>query len=200
MKIISATVLMFCLMGSLALGQASISSTGHPHNFSGNTWANNEICLPCHTPHNAKTTVSDAPLWNHEVTATSFTLYTGYDLNATMGQPNSSSLLCLSCHDGTVALENFGTTTTGTTFISGTANLGTTLADDHPIGFVYNTALATADGELYDPATTTAVANLLTGSGRLECSSCHDAHDNSHGSLLVMDNTDSDLCLTCHDK
>ena len=40
-----------------------------------------------------------------------------------------------------------------------------------------------------------------TGDGpEVECASCHDPHYAGHDSLLKVDNTDSALCLTCHDK
>ena len=121
-------------------------------------------------------------------------------------QPSGSSKLCLSCHDGTVALDNFGGTTTGTSFIS-TGLVGTNLSDDHPISFTYDAALATADGGLYNPTTAlsglggTITVDLLRG-GEMECSSCHDVHNSypANPSLLVITNAGSLLCLTCHDK
>jgi predicted CXXCH cytochrome family protein len=37
--------------------------------------------------------------------------------------------------------------------------------------------------------------------GQVECASCHDVHDQSgFGNLLVMDNTGSAMCLSCHVK
>ncbi|MCJ7553471.1 MAG: hypothetical protein MUO34_06265 [Ignavibacteriaceae bacterium] len=189
------------IVGPLSFSQI----TGTAHDFSGQGWGTTEICQPCHTPHNADASIADAPLWNHETTTTVFTLYTSSTIDATVGQPDASSKLCLSCHDGTVALENFGGTTTGTNFIS-TGDLGTTLTDDHPISFTYNTALATADGGLFDPATgTTAlggtIANDLLIGDKLQCSSCHDVHNEyNNTSLLKIDNDASALCLTCHDK
>jgi predicted CXXCH cytochrome family protein len=174
---------------------------GTKHNFSSQTWsgAGGQICKPCHTPHNSLTTVSDAPLWNHTLTTATFTLYSSSTLNATMGQPNNQSKLCLSCHDGTVALDSFGGTAGGT-FMAGSANLGVDLSNDHPVSFVYNSALATADGELYDPASTPSV-NALLYSGRMECSSCHDPHGKTGVSkLLRVSNSGSALCLTCHRK
>ena len=191
----------------IAIGPLSFSQiTGTAHDFSGQGWGTTEICQPCHTPHNADASIADAPLWNHETTTTVFTLYTSSTLDAAdLIQPDASSKLCLSCHDGTVALENFGGTTTGTSFIS-TGDLGTTLTDDHPISFTYNTALATADGGLFDPATVTTalggtISNDLLIGGKLQCASCHDVHNEyNNTSLLKIDNDASVLCLTCHDK
>lgn len=195
------------LMTGAVMAQGTI--VGSAHDFSGESWSGGQICIACHTPHNAK--AGYEPLWNHEVTTTTFTLYSNANgtLDATdLGQPTGVSLLCLSCHDGTVGLEAFGTATTGTNFVTGTALLGTSLANDHPVSFTYDTALATTDGELVDPATgasgitggTTIAADMLYG-GKMECSSCHDVHNTpGFGKLLVKSNAGSALCLTCHDK
>lgn len=183
---------------------------GSAHDFSGNAWSNNEICIVCHTPHNAITlTSNDAPLWNHELTGVAtYTLYTSPTLNATTAQPGGASLLCLSCHDGTVALENFGGTTGGTNFVTGSALVGdgSDLSGDHPISFTYDDALAGADGGLYLPSTdpsglgSTINADLLFG-GQMQCASCHDVHNAANILFLLrMDNTNSALCLTCHNK
>jgi predicted CXXCH cytochrome family protein len=203
--------LLFAFGLLVALSQASMGQTivGSSHDFQNmTTWnSTGEICIVCHTPHKANTTVSLAPLWNHQLTtASNWILYSSATLNATMGAPDGSSKLCLSCHDGTVALENFGTTTTGTHFISNTYKTGTDLSNDHPVSFTYNTALATTDHGLYDPSVgLSGLGGTINGdmlaAGKLQCSSCHDVH-NSAGvtHLLVKDNAGSALCLTCHKK
>ena len=63
-----------------------------------------EICVFCHTPHGA--IVSDsAPLWNHTLsTVANYTVFNSATLLSTVGQPDKGSKLCLSCHDGTVAI------------------------------------------------------------------------------------------------
>jgi predicted CXXCH cytochrome family protein len=196
-------ILFGLLAVSATLGYAHI--TGSAHDFTGETWSGGQICIVCHTPHNSITTVTNAPLWNHAVTTQTFVPYSSSTLNAVVGQPGGHSKLCLSCHDGTVALDSYGTTT-GTTMLTGGANVGIDLSNDHPISFVYNTALATADGGLFDPATKvtalggTINANLLS-SGEMQCSSCHDVHNKYNlGGLLKISNAGSGLCITCHDK
>ncbi len=191
-------------LSPLVLGQGI---TGSAHDFSGNGWSGGQICIVCHTPHNADVSVAESPLWNHEVTIATFIPYSSPTLDATdVLQPSNSSKLCLSCHDGTVALDNYGGTTTGTNFISGGANVGTDISDDHPISFTYNTALATLDGGLYDPSTDNSglggtIDDDLLFLGRLECASCHDVHNGAgNSSLLVINNASSALCLTCHNK
>ena len=213
-------------------GGAAIGGTiaGSDHDFSTSGWAGGQICVPCHTPHKAITTVTGAPLWNHALsTVTSYTLYSSPTLNATVAQPGTSSKLCLSCHDGTVALNSFGGTT-GSTFMSGGAKIGnaaqgatsSSLAAEHPIGFDYTTALATADGSLKDPATanvtigsgtqtrTGTIASTILFGGKMECSSCHDVHKMEgsapgSGILLRISGYDADgrgslICRTCHIK
>ncbi len=185
--------------------------TGSGHDFSSESWmpggvaGEGEICLPCHAPHDGNLTIADAPLWNHDVTSSTYTLYSSGTLTASdLSQPDGASKLCLSCHDGTVALDAFGGNT-GTTYITGKANMGTNLQNDHPVSFTYDAALATADGGLFDPTTATSglggtISADMLFSDKLECASCHNAHDNTNGSFLVMSNIGSALCLTCHDK
>jgi len=183
---------------------------GSGHDFSGATWnSSGEICIVCHAPHNADITVANAPLWNHTLSAVqNYQLYaTGGTMNATVGQPDGSSKLCLSCHDGTVALENYGGKTGGSHLMAGGALLGTSLSNDHPISITYDAALASTDGGLYNPATQQSginggtIANTMLIAGKMQCSSCHDVHNSSGVShLLVKSNAGSALCLTCHNK
>jgi len=182
------------------------------HDFSGYGWSGGEICAPCHTPHNA-IVPQLAPLWNHTTAAGPWSQYvdTGTGtLDATVGQPAGVSRACLSCHDGTVAVDAFGGAA-GTTMISAidpNADFGTDLTNDHPISFTYDTALATADGELHDPATANSglggtIANDLLFGGDLECASCHDVHNSNTvvgTPMLRIAIAGSVLCLTCHDK
>lgn len=207
--LLAASILLF--LTNLSFGQTIVGSS---HDFHLQNWnTTNEICIVCHTPHNSITTVTDAPLWNHQVTAiTNYTLYSSSTFNGagTITQPNGNSKLCLSCHDGTVALENFGTQTGGTHFISGQNNIGGTggthLEDDHPISFTYDANLALADPGLFNPNTTqSGLGGTITATmlfyGKLECASCHDVHNHAGiPHLLRKTNSISALCLTCHNK
>lgn len=194
---------------ALLVMQVGFSQTivGSKHDLSTQAWnTSGQICIVCHTPHNASLVVADAPLWNHQTTTATFTIYASPWTNATITQPTASSKLCLSCHDGTVALENFGGFTTGTNFIGGVYNLGTNILNDHPISFTYDAALATLDGGLRNPATAPSglggtIAQDMLENGKLQCSACHDVH-NKYGvaKLLKKSNAVSALCLTCHAK
>lgn len=215
MKRLLSLLLLLFLGGASALLMAQISGTAH--DFSSETWApaENKICAVCHTTHNA-TPVATAPLWDHEVTAVaSYTLYSSATFDShggtTIGDPGASSKLCLSCHDGTVALENFGGVTGGSNYISTDNRIGGVsggdMSNEHPISFDYTTALATLDGGLHDPATTNvtalggSISNTMLFANKMECASCHDVHNKYNvPSLLKITNTNSQLCLTCHDK
>jgi len=206
------------LIGLPTVALALIAGGDHDLNSS-LTIADSQTCIVCHTPHSADGTVTAGPLWNHEVTGVStYTLYDSVTLDAstTISDPSGVSKLCLSCHDGTVAVDNYGDETAGTIFmgqgpLSGTAALDSDLSNDHPISFQYTDALATTDGGLATPSTdpsgivggTTIDVDMLF-SGSLECASCHDVHDAAAagvgGHLLVKPNTNSDLCTTCHEK
>jgi predicted CXXCH cytochrome family protein len=177
--------------------------TGSAHDLSSQAYTT-EICNVCHTPHDASAT-AETPLWNHDETGETFTVYSSVTLDAgALGQPAGVSKLCLSCHDGSVAIDSFGGVT-GTTYISATNEVGTVLANDHPISFVYDAALVTADGEL-EPITAAAgtlgtIDEALLIGGNMECSSCHDVHSRDNiANLLQIDNAASALCLTCHIK
>ncbi len=129
------------LLYSITLIGQSISGTKHNLSISGpgtikaNT--ENQICIFCHTPHNSS---PRKPLWNRNDPGATYILYNSSTLNANPGQPDGSSILCLSCHDGTIALGNVISRSTDisfgggiTTMPSGRRNLGTDLSDDHPI-------------------------------------------------------------------
>ena len=194
-------VLLATLLFVLAFTSVTFAAiTGTKHDLSTST-ADNQLCVVCHTPHNGSTGV-DAPLWNHALTTQTFTMYTSTTLNATMPadgpMPDGVSKLCLSCHDGVTGVLDYGSNT-GSGPMIGYPALGVDLTNDHPVSFVYDTALATADGELYDPAATPAVSALLFG-GQVECASCHDVHDETNSPCLRMSNANSTLCLTCHNK
>ena len=182
---------------------------GSAHDFSALN-ADQQICIFCHTAHNADTTVKDAPLWNHAVTKKVFQVYNSPTMNATVGQPSGSSKLCLSCHDGTVAVDSYGGQT-GTIKLGGALAVGADeLTNDHPVSFVYDDALATKDGGLFAPSSRpsglgSTISKDMLFASKLECGSCHDVHNGPkaaavNDNLLVITQVQSQLCLTCHNK
>ena len=191
------------LMFVAAQSAMAAGIAGTKHDFSA-TFGGGQICNACHAPHN---TSSTSLLWNHTASTATYTLYTSSSLNATGAAiaPGSVSKLCLSCHDGTVAVDSFGGATGATgAMIAAPGNLGSNLGDDHPIGFTYDATLATADGGLTSPVSASLVktgVNVPLYSAKMECASCHDVH-NAPGvaKLLRIANTSSALCITCHTK
>jgi hypothetical protein len=153
----------------------NLSSTGAAGQ--NKTSSTDEICVFCHTPHGADTT-APAPLWNKSLASLSGNTYKTYEslgsttidgAFATDGVNNTSvgsvSLACLSCHDGTQAMDNIinapgsggysangggvnglAYTWTGarvdangklTNATDTLAMLDTDLSNDHPIGIQY---------------------------------------------------------------
>lgn len=158
------------------------------------------ICIFCHTPHGAR---DAAPLWNRNDSTMSYVPYQSPTLKAQPGQPTGSSKLCLSCHDGTVALGDLVSESTpiamsGSQFMpAGPGLIGTDLRDDHPVSFAYSESLAALPGQMSSPASWDPRVKL-DDQGMLQCTTCHDAHDDQWGSFLVMDNIRSMLCRQCH--
>lgn len=157
-----------------------------------------EICIFCHTPHNAS---SQAPLWNRYDSGQIYIPYTSTTSKATIGQPAGASKLCLSCHDGTVALGMVRSRTGTIQFtepIGPAQNLGTDLSDDHPVSFRYDSSLVFSNPQLKDPSTLTGQIRLDENS-QLQCTSCHDPHNSQFGNFLRIDAIRGNLCTACHD-
>ncbi len=166
-----------------------------------------QVCVFCHTPHEAEPTPAGAPLWSRKLSGQTYTPYSSSSLDADAAQlaaaPGGSSKLCLSCHDGTMAIDKVNalngaknvtvamsagvspvTMPNGSATTGFTRDLGASLTNDHPISFTYNSTIASYDGELRPPDGTI-VGNRVRGATRpkiplennqLQCSACHDPH------------------------
>jgi predicted CXXCH cytochrome family protein len=199
------------VVGSLGCSPARADVAASKHNLSvsgpGTVKATTEsqVCLFCHTPHSASPA---AALWNRRDGASTYIAYSSSTARGAAGQPTGASLLCLSCHDGTIALGDLLSRATplamaGTvsTMPAGPNRLGVDLGDDHPVSFAYTATLAgQRNNELVNPATLASGRVKLDSSGQLQCTSCHDPHDDSNGRFLVKPNVGSGLCITCHQK
>jgi predicted CXXCH cytochrome family protein len=197
-------------LGALLLAlpaEAAMATTKHNLSVSGpgtlKAASESQTCVFCHAPHNA---TPNTALWNRRNPGSTYTPYTSSTTRGNPGQPTGASLLCLSCHDGTIALGEVLSRPTPitmsggvTTIPAGVGRLGTDLSDDHPVSFAYTAALAAANGELVNPATLTGRVRL-DASGQMQCTACHDPHDDTNGKFLVMSNQASALCQACHVK
>lgn len=207
------------VLAPVVLGAQTVSTTKHNLSISGpNTvfktgTLNNQICVYCHTPHNALNT--QGPLWNRTASAAVYTMYgTTLRGTATAATPGANSRSCLSCHDGTVAMFSLNNTYLGAItgadltspkpaasnvsvpggLMTGQALVGPNLTNDHPISIVYPAA-ATAG---YKDVATFTTVRLFTN--QVECASCHSVHDNTNSPFLRRNNAASALCLECHTK
>ncbi|MDT8383948.1 MAG: cytochrome c3 family protein [Gammaproteobacteria bacterium] len=83
----------------------NLGATGTGPNHTADT---GEICIFCHTPHGGDTG-APVPIWNKKLTTATFTTYDQLGtstLDAAVGPVGSVSLACLTCHDGTQAIDN----------------------------------------------------------------------------------------------
>lgn len=215
---------LFALLVTLA-GGAVAGITGSKHDLStsgGGTIKSTdqtEICVFCHTPHDAIKN-NNIPLWNHTLSTTAnYGVYTSPTFDATdsadLGGVTATnaavSNLCLSCHDGTVAVNSLNnasnanpTTTMATTLITGSANLGTgvdALKNDHPVNFTYNPGTGAGLDAGLTP--TASLVGVKLYSNKVQCASCHDPHtsaDPSGKAFLRVTMAGSSMCLKCHVK
>ncbi len=188
-----------------AFAQDHVADTAHNLSASGpgdiRAQSEEQICIFCHAPLN---TGGATPLWNRESSAASYNIYRSSTFDAAPGQPTGSSKLCLSCHDGTIALGRVLSRRdrirlAGGDFIpSGLANLGTDLSDDHPISFHYTSGLAASDRQLRSPSSLPREIKL-DPSSQLQCTACHDAHRNAYRMFLTVSDEYGALCVACHD-
>jgi predicted CXXCH cytochrome family protein len=76
------------------------------------------------------------------------------------------------------------------------------LSDDHPVSFTWVPGISGINDPI-DPLRGSwagAGTELKLFNGRMECSTCHDVHDNTDGPFLRMSNVNSNMCLSCHIK
>jgi predicted CXXCH cytochrome family protein len=161
------------------------------------------VCVYCHTPHKVQGT--GGPLWNRNYTNGVFTTY-GTTLAGTTAatKPNSHSLACLSCHDGTTAIDSIynvpgsGTWTSNNKTMPSAyyAYVGTDLSDDHPISITYTAGTA----GLKTVASNNFVGGMRIYDSKVECPSCHAVHDDTNAAFLRVANTQSAVCTACHDR
>ncbi len=195
LKIFSFLTVISIIAATIAFAAPISDIRNTKHNLSVNgpgevrAVSEDEICVFCHTPHGANESVP-SPLWNRSLSSATYVPYDSSSMDAIgLGQPGGSSKLCLSCHDGTIAIGSVnvlngavtdGDPLTADITMTGTApdgsmpvgagaqtgftrRLGTDLTNDHPISFRYDDALALADGELRAPSASLHIDNRAPG-------------------------------------
>jgi predicted CXXCH cytochrome family protein len=225
----------FAALLTLSAGTALAASiVNSKHDLSSNSLASvhnkvtTDICTFCHTPHNA---VRPAPLWNRLPPSRDLTTYVLYQPSETLSAAarnaqigsTSASLLCLSCHDGT--LEELGSRmslaprgftlplpmvdTQGTWGTSGVLwDPARTCVANHPVSFDYEGARTEHPERLRTVAEVNAAFGMpagrsvfflgTNGASSMECSTCHVIHDPGIPPFLRKSTADNALCLACH--
>ncbi|MFH7319596.1 hypothetical protein ACHHRT_03170 [Desulfurivibrio sp. D14AmB] len=118
-----------------------------------------EICRVCHAPHDKGRTawkdwandegIDGGLLWNHALSDTSvYAMYTSDSLEGQIaGQVIGKSKLCLSCHDGTVALNAFDGQQTNTYTFTADDNSTGTFIQGVKSGFTIGPGRAGSDND-----------------------------------------------------
>jgi len=201
---------------------------GSKHDFTAQDWypsaTDKEICNVCHAPHDkGRERYKEGLLWNHALSSATYVMYSnGFSetqTHAVDSQPTGNSKLCLSCHDGTVAMDSFDRYAGDMEYVIGNtyptkkiprvmSGSDLDMRGTHPI----SVSFAGDDPELH-PATNTwpsgkTIAQTLEN-GKVQCATCHDVHngpDSVPNTLLLRAGNipglggASALCLTCHNK
>lgn len=213
------------LAGSIALlahpsvaQHESVISTVHNLSISGpgeiRSLTERQVCKFCHVPHNA--TVPQ-PLWGHAISRAQYqvpAIRTGRTRQPAP-QPDGSSRLCLSCHDGTIALGDVAGEPSpipmagAVRLTSGRRGfIGTDLSGSHPISFRLSEVEQAAPDESDMGLRALSVIQAdpevpLDAEGKMQCTTCHDPHSDRfyvEGQVphFWVKPSVEDVCLTCH--
>lgn len=179
-------------------GSAAADLSGGPHDLRGraDSFPRNFVCEPCHAPNN--TTMADSavsPIWVSDPSAGPFTSYSsntsGGEGTAVVGR----DLVCLSCHDGSVAPEVQGGSSATSLAANMNAEQGNT--DNHPVGFSYTAAQSAGSGLATRAAAESANFQFYGPDGDMTCGTCHDPHGTDSTSFLRA-SLGTGFCGKCH--
>lgn len=177
------------------VGRATSGILGSMHDFSAQTGRVSDACGACHVPH--LQAVQPTRSAGNQSLLELFRIGNQREVpQPHHGAPGASSLVCMSCHNGTVASSTIGTAHAMVALHRDGFALGDFAVRDHPIGVSYPAA-----EKGYHPMARVRQLGLRLPDDRVECISCHDPH-NAAGvpKMLAMTNRRSALCLACHDK
>ena len=188
--------------GGDVLGVHNLSTSG-----TGPVKGPSDACLYCHAPHSGVGATNSA-LWSQTLSVQTYTAYSSTTLKNAPIQPTlgGSSSLCLSCHDGTVAVgqtQPYGPfTMTGS--MTPSDMFGSGLQGSHPFSLklpmVDAPDLQASLTSTHSTADPTKAVQLINGN--VECTSCHSPHvqaiDRVSQNFLVRDSSNGQMCLACH--
>jgi predicted CXXCH cytochrome family protein len=212
---------------SITISKHNLSISG-PGPYKVDTGGTGQICIFCHTPHNA---MINLPLWNRYPGIVSANAYKLYSTTANMKNISNRngiteqgpSYLCLGCHDGST-LGGTGLRVQpldGNSYVKGpdgetgiasgrSTRIGPDLSSHHPVNF--NVTTGGEENGLGDLITVNGSTVMMTktaktgmplfktprGDNTLECASCHATHDPLNPSFLRASMAGNELCLACH--
>ena len=201
------------LAAGSALAGTKTSVVDSPHNLSVTgpgeirSISETRICIFCHSSHNAS---AEGPLWNHQTTPAQFKTYDRSTMLSSAEAPNGATKLCLSCHDGTVAvgavrgmsrevdMTNVGSS--GAIPSGRKSNLGTDLSGTHPVSVKFDQRSAVMKQSLRWPPVDPQRQVGVDAEGYVQCTSCHDPHGSRSVKYPFWQKaTFNEVCQVCHD-
>ncbi|HEY6002432.1 MAG TPA: cytochrome c3 family protein [Anaeromyxobacter sp.] len=201
MKKRAFVALAFLATDALAAGPSTVAGSKHDLSVTGpgpiKAIRERNPCIFCHTMHGGGKGLSNRP----DPTSR----YQPYESSTMKGRtsgPTGSSRICLSCHDGTIAV---GQLRKGSIEMTGTldgkipatrrSNLGTDLRQSHP----FSISASGSPGTHRPPAASRVKADEQD---QVQCTSCHEPHSeyggSTEGRFLVQPTLRAELCATCH--
>ena len=184
-----------------------------------------QICIFCHTPHRG---VPGTPLWSRDLSyqeGIQYKMPSRSTLSVKPGQPTGATKLCLSCHDGTIAIgmirprkniikitdQGKGLLSTEGRFLPGKRGfIGTDLSGSHPVSVRIDDSI-TMMREARGLSPLKPVSQMksdpdgvkLDKNDEIQCTTCHDPHDDKNyitsGIHFWRKARWSDVCIVCHD-
>jgi len=222
--------LIVCISLSAFAARAPKSAVfGSPHDFksvgeySPAGGASYTLCNFCHIAHKfgSAPTGPGYLLWNHTLSnVASYGVYTSDSMRSTpteLGGQMTVSNLCLSCHDGTIAVNSWYEVQAGPnfqplpqgTFIMAQDHTARDLTKQHPVNFTYPDATTAAAIGIQPAADVNSIdgsGNVPLFQGKMQCATCHDPHAGPSVSHLFFrvfpstpaQTTTGSFCVYCH--
>ncbi len=176
-----------------------------------------EVCVYCHTPHGGRV---DRPLWNRPNPRGSYRMFDPNDLDMLAdAQPTGNSVSCLSCHDGTVGLDEIlnppnsysgpspaatpieecdgchsGGNPKGGLDFEGVWFKPEDMRKQHPISILYDPGR----DPNFNSAAEIQAAGLKLYDGKVQCMTCHEPHSQRFRPFLRIPNSGQSFCMVCH--
>lgn len=182
-------VLVLVLVAALAAPAMAGAGDGTPFGANTHSIAFANGCGACHMAHTGTNDLG-APLWglNLPTGGTTFTPYDGGD-----GQlAGTSSVMCMGCHDGATGQTEPDPLGGDDIDIDSTGTLTTDLSSMHPVNITYTYV----DGAANGLASTSPYT--LDGDGKVQCTTCHEIHQNDGQDEYALRDAPSVLCANCH--